>query len=524
MGAAAAVWVLALAGCGSSDEDTSKPWDGRYTAMEEWGDWMDTGPYASCSVASADPCTSSVESFDLSSCKRSTLGALDREGIYRTKLRYELPSEDGLSTLGAGGGGSLRFDANGRPWSVQGYSAVDPQLDGQTFVVTGLKPGTSGLDSTRYTLAGCEAPTPWVLTGCFSFCSGGRPLWSGTFRSERMTWGRAERESSGGLKPVSESRVELGFPVDLYVAKDHAYVVSVNLRGTDGGLSVFDVSDRAHPIFKTSISMAGDNYWNGVWAKGNALYVASADTGVVVFDISNPGAPVFLRNLPGGPAINVHTVLVDGDRLYAMSPSPNAETLIFDVSSPLEPRLLGRHVLGVQGYPHDSFAFGGRLYVSHAQGGYQVADVSDPTRIQRLGGYTFENNYAHHSAVGTIAGQTIAFEGGEQMGAHLRVLKVDDPANIVKIGEFKLRDVASIHNILLKDERLYVAWYHEGVRVLDVSNPTQPRMVAHFNTFRDTDSNRSSGLYEGVIGIRVPGDGYVYAVDDVRGLFIFKEP
>lgn len=526
MDAAIAACVLALAGCGSSDE--SKPWDGSFSALEEHGDWVDTGPYAGCTVVSgtADPCTSSVASFNMTACKLATLGWLDREGIYRATLRYEFPASEWEGPYALPGSGSLRFGADGIPVGIQGYPVSDAQAEAQLLVATSVKPGSGNLGSSRYTFAGCEAPTPRVLTGCFSICASGQSLYRGTFRAERMTWGRGERESSGGLQPVSESKVTLGLPVDIYVAKEHAYVASINRAGVaTGGLTVFDVKDRAHPVLKTSISMPGDTYWNGVWSKGDALYVASAASGVLVFDISNPGAPAFVRNVPGGPALDVHTVLVDGDRLYAMSPQPNAETLIFDVSTPLEPRLLGRHVLsGVPGYPHDAFAYGGRLYVSHGAGGYHVVDVSDPESTRRLGGYTFEGQFAHHSAVGTIGGQTIAFEGGEHLGAHVRVLKVDDPESIVKIGEFKLRDVTSVHNILLQGTRLYVAWYQEGVRVLDVSNPTQPRQVAHFNTFRDTDPASYDGLYEGALGIRVPGDGHVYVVDTIRGLLIFNEP
>ncbi|WP_241758882.1 LVIVD repeat-containing protein [Pyxidicoccus parkwayensis] len=520
--------MLALTGCGSDskDEETPKPWDGSHTALEEYGDWVDTGPYASCSVnwGAADPCAASVEAFDLSGCNRSTLGGLDREGIYRLKIRYPLLG-DTLNVLGYYGiGSSIRFGEEGAPVSLLGYAVSDWQMDSQTLLIQGKRPWSSAPSLfNTYTAVGCEAPTPWVLTGCYAYCSNGHLLYESTFRAERMTWGREERESSGGLRPVSESPVDLGVPVDVYVAKDHAYVVSINGSEVPGGLTVFDVSDRAHPVFKTSISMPGDSYWNGVWSKGDALYIASGASGVIVFDISNPGAPTYVRNVPGGSAIDVHTVLVDGDRLYAMSPSPNAETLIFDVSTPLEPRLLGRHVLGVPGYPHDAFAHGNRLYISHGTGGYQVVDVSDPANVKLLGGYAFDGMFAHHNAVGTFAGQTIAFEGGERLGAHVRVLQVDDPAHIVKIGEFKLRDVTSVHNLILKDQRLYVAWYQEGVRVLDVSNPTQPRQVAHFNTFRDTDPRSGSGMYEGVLGIRVPGDGYVYVVDDVRGLFIFPE-
>ena len=40
----------------------------------------------------------------------------------------------------------------------------------------------------------------------------------------------------------------------------------------------------------------------------------------------------------------------------------------------------------------------------------------------------------------------------------------------------------------------------------------------------DLTVGRTDGLFEGAIGIRVPGDGYVYAVDLARGLLILPEP
>ena len=176
------------------------------------------------------------------------------------------------------------------------------------------------------------------------------------------------------------------------------------------------------------------------------------------------------------------------------------------------------------GYTHDAFAYQGRLYINHWELGYIIADVSNPSEIRQLGKYQYRNQSSHANAVGTIAGRTIAFEGGEGYDTHLRVLDVTHPSHMVKIGEWRLRPQSSIHNMVLVGTRLYIAYYHEGVRVLDVSDPSQPRQIAYFNTFRETDFERGCSLYEGALGMRVPGDGYVYVVDSSRGLLIFREP
>jgi hypothetical protein len=221
---------------------------------------------------------------------------------------------------------------------------------------------------------------------------------------------------------------------------------------------------------------------------------------------------------------------VDGDRMYAQAAGAN-QVLIFDVSKPLEPVLLNRYTVPEDdnglGYPHDSFAYQNRLYINQMGQGYYVLDVSDASNPKPLGSYTYDAaiyNPTHANQVGTFAGHTIAFEGGESMNAHLRVLDVSDPAHIVKIGEYAMRPQTSIHNMVLVGKRLYVAWYAEGLRVLDVSNPTQPKEIAYANTYKDSNEGFSDGLFAGAIGIRVPGDGYVYVVDMSRGLLIFHEP
>ncbi|MCP3142942.1 LVIVD repeat-containing protein [Pyxidicoccus xibeiensis] len=521
------------AGTPPPEDAGTLPWDGGYTVLEERGDNAeDPGVLAPCAFlppVGTTPATCAEPSqFDLSACNLASLGSVPGDGIYQVRLRQEVPLEDG----GTGGVTSHMYTqlrSDGGTTTLNGMPVGSKQQDAQSLFL-GMTLQRPNGSVNRYALAGCESPEPGRFTGCLAICANGRVRTSATFEALRLTWEGREPESSGGLQRVSESYVAQGLPVDVYVAREHAYVVSINFYnrpGKDGGLSVFDVKDRSKPVLKKVISLPGDNYWNGVWAKGNALYVASADSGVVVFDISNPADPVLLRSLPGGAPLDVHTVLVEGDRLYGMSFAPTGETLVFDVSNPLEPVLRQRihFPAGMLGdVPHDAFAHGDRLYLNHTTGGYFVLDVANLEDVKLLGTYPYANGYSHHSAVGTFAGRTIAFEGSEGPGSHLRILDVTDPAHIVKIGEFQLRSAPalSIHNMLLVGQRLYVAWYQEGVRVLDVSNPTQPRQVAHYNTFRETDPERSDDMYEGAVGIRVPGDGYVYVVDTSRGLLIFN--
>lgn len=535
---ALAVLLLSAWGLGCHDDTSNGPdggapdsggeWDGPYVPLDEHGDNIDTGPFAACPVLTADDAGTPIacgsrEAFDLSTCNRSTLSQLSPDAVYMALQRA-----NGTSFFGFGYSG-IKVSTSGGPESINSYPLTQKQVDAQNFYVAGLRTLNDG-GTTLYAFAGCEAQSPQHFVGCYQTCTnGGARRTSGSFDGARLQ--RVSEPESSGISLVSESAVALGLPVDVYVTKDHAYVVSLSLAPSPpvGGLTVFDVSDKAHPVLRKVVTLAGDTYWNSVWAKDNALYIGSGNHGVIVYDISNPEDPQFVRSVPGD-TFDVHTLYVDGNRLYAQAAGANQE-LIFDVSNPLNPVLLTRYTVPADdnglGYPHDAFAYQNRLYINQMGQGYYVLDVTDGANPKPLGSYTYDAdiyNPTHANQVGTFAGRTIAFEGGEEINAHLRVLDVTDPAHIVKIGEYKMRPQTSIHNMILKDRRLYVAWYAEGLRVLDVSNPTQPKEMAYFNTFRDVDLNRSGALFVGAIGIRVPGDGYVYLVDITRGLLIFREP
>jgi hypothetical protein len=492
------------------DASTGYEWDGGYVPLEETGNpWTDTGPYAPCTftVAAGGTCTG-FSTFDLSACDRESLANADDPGHYVLNTRSNRsPPVFSAAILRLGSDGATPY-LNHRP--VTGQAS-----DGNARFYSISYTTATGIPFTKM-IATCQAPRAPEFTGCTATCRNGKLVGTETFESVRMKWREGEAEASG-LELVSESHVDIGYPVDVYVTQGHAYVVSATLVSSmPGGLTVFDVRNPSAPVKVKTVQLENDTDWNGVWAKGNALYVASFTRGVLVFDISDPADPRLLRHLPTTSSpINVHTLFGEGNRLYAAAPGLGA--LLFDVTTPTEPVELGRYPSA----PHDMFAMGDRLYISGGPG-YLVADMSNPADIRPLGTFNYPLHYPHQSVVGTFGGRTIAFEGGEGHGEHLRVLDVTDPANIVKIGWFQLRPSMSIHNMVLVGKKLYLTWYQEGVRVLDVSNPTQPTQVAYYNTFRDSDTYPGEYL-PGAMGIRVPGDGYIYVVDTQRGLLLLRE-
>jgi hypothetical protein len=380
---------------------------------------------------------------------------------------------------------------------------------------------TTGGRRIRLAYAGCEAPSADALRGAFVRCTDGVKTREGTFEAKRLRRLAGETEAQN-LRLLGE----IGFPgattADVFVAGSRAYVALF-----ESGARIVDVGDPSRPKLLARISSSGD-YWNALWVKDQVLYLASAEEGVVFYDVADPEAPVRLGSLPD-PPVDVHTLFLDGNTLYAMSPGPSGETLLFDVSNAAAPALLSRFQAAganplASRFPHDASALDGRLYVNHWASGLVVANVRDPSNPTEIGRFTYPVATSHASQVGVLGGRTIVFEGGESWGAHLRILDASDPAHIAQIGAVSLRPEVSIHNLALRGNRLYVAWYQDGLRVFDVSEPASPNQIGYYNTWREDDPGAGRSFYEGAIGIRVPGDGHVYLADTARGLLIFAEP
>ncbi|AKF79944.1 hypothetical protein MFUL124B02_07330 [Myxococcus fulvus 124B02] len=508
-----AAMTLALMACGK-DKPDPEPQPPVSDADE--GDWEDTGPFATCGVDAASNACGSLGSFDITGCTPGQLTSLDPDGVYTIHVRARTPRYGNTYAFSSQ---SMRLADSGDQYA--GGLPLDTRQVHAGGVVFASGSFTSGTTSRRRSFIGCQSPAPNRLQGCYVDCINGRLESEGTFDAWKVTPREGEPVSSG-LELLSETAVSAGLAADVYVTKGHAYVVSLY-----GGLFVYDVSDPANPRLTRNIRRANDNYWNGVWAKDDALYIASDSRGVIVFDISTPGEPLEVRAM-GTARTNVHTVFVEGNRLFAASPAPTGEVLVYDISQPLDPQLTGTFqatgFTAATSYgPHDMFAFEGRLYVNFWRAGYVIASLQDDAAPKQLGAYRYEHSNSHASAVARYGERLIAFEGGEDWGAHLRVLDVTDAANPQRIGEYRRRQQVSIHNMVLSGTKLYVAWYHEGVRVLDVSTPESPREVAHYNTFRPDDPMRGESFYDGAIGMRVPGDGFIYAVDTSRGLLILRE-
>ena len=127
------------------------------------------------------------------------------------------------------------------------------------------------------------------------------------------------------------------------------------------------------------------------------------------------------------------------------------------------------------------------------------------------------------------AGETVTVEAASEFvgWGFLRFYDISDPANPVQIATFATEntfnpDVAtegvwSVHNPEVRGSTLYASWYSDGVRVIDISDPANPRESAFW---------AGEGAPEGAppvdIWSVVPHRDLVVASDRDFGLYILK--
>lgn len=410
----------------------------------------------------------------------------------------------------------LGFHVTGWP---DGTYAVNPHTldryqtwsDG-TYLLAHYDERRDGVETTTQATAYCLRSTGELAAAFASDTEGGSYLMVGT------RFDRAEPDAEG-LELVGRSNQNSGFiaGVELAVDGDELYLAGYP------GLVTFDVHDPAHPI----VDAATTEKWSLndvaiVHGDGKiAAYVSSTLPGaaVEVYDVTNPKSLHLAARTE-----YAHTLTLRNNEMYFATYTTRIP--IYDVTHPLAPvPQAATTVPVVTSGVHDMWLDGTTFYTANLYDGLYVFDtaasLAHPTLLGRV-----PSGVSHSTLVGTAGGRRIVLHSGEgwlgdQM-AYLQILDGDpsSPTFLTELAHYAVDPRIGIHNYQLVGDRLYIAYYQAGVRVVDLADPTHPREVAHYTTWPvDALGNPFDGAY----GIQVRGD-LIYVADSNQGLLILRDP
>lgn len=265
------------------------------------------------------------------------------------------------------------------------------------------------------------------------------------------------------------------------------------------GLEVVDISNRHQPYRVGGIFQGGSD---AVALAPGWAYVGARDA-IHAIDVSDPSEPR-RASVFESPGV-IDDLAISGSRLYAAA--EDAGLLTLDISNPSQPRFL--HRLPLSGIAHRIKAAGSRIYVASFNlsggGALQVVDGSDPTRPQEMGVYRVSNVPDGME----LAGNHVLLV----QGSVLEVIDVSDPKMPVLRGTLATGGIGAA--IAWNERHAFFTLPTEepqGVAVVDLGDPAQPRVVGSFLTAGHEFS-----------GLAASGAG-VFVADGTRGLQILEMP
>jgi len=255
---------------------------------------------------------------------------------------------------------------------------------------------------------------------------------------------------------------------------------------------------------------------------GSLLY-AVCDQGassLQIWDLSTlPDPPVILYD-DDEFVERAHNVFVDDATLTLYLASAkrvglNTPLLALDVTNPSQPTQLVDLAPWIGGC-HDLFAWNDTVWINGG-GVVRVVDMNPtPHLLGSLDDYPFQGG--NHSGWWVPEDDIYVF-ADETHGSPLKVVDVADITDmqVVSLLSSETAPDAIPHNLMIRDQFVFVSYYHDGLQVFDISNPDQPVKVAWFDTFAPNHHNGFAGAWG--VHSALPS-GRVLISDVQRGLFV----
>jgi hypothetical protein len=470
--------------------------------------------------------------FTLTATSEGVSSEVELEVVENPIRRLEMEGPDGPLTVGDPGRFSARpLDGSGGPvsdapveWSVKGPDgemSESAHVEDGVFVAEedGLYRVTATVGSHSSTVEVAAEP-----------------------RSPRRPMERV------GLGPVPDRTTS-----DLWVfegtdGRDYAYT-GTHAEGAGGNVMyAWDVTDPSEPTLTDSVVVDARVVNDVKINETRELAVITREgasnrrNGIVILDIRTPAHPTVVTSFTENLTAGVHNVWIEGDIVYAVNDGTRALHII-DISDPRNPEQVGRwQIENEDRYLHDVTVRDGLAYLSYWNDGLVILDVgagiaggtaTEPKEVSRyvyrgeFGSETYGNT--HHA----IPYGDYVFVGDEIFGCeecvngprgYVHVIDVSDIENPKEVAWYRVPE-AGTHNLWVEDDRLYVAHYQGGLRVVDISGELRGNLYAQGREIGwfMTDASEGDGVFRPNAAMAwgpQPYEGNIFVSDMNAGLVV----
>jgi hypothetical protein len=266
--------------------------------------------------------------------------------------------------------------------------------------------------------------------------------------------------------------------------------------GAFGAVYFWDVTNPASPVLTDSVVVDARTTNDVKVSEDGEVCVISREgasnrrNGIVILDCTDPRDVEILSTFDDQLTGGVHNLFIYEDHVYAVNNGVRFD--VINIEDPRNPHRVGRFELDTPGHAiHDVWIVDGIAYTSNWDDGVVVIDVgggdrggspSNPLEIARfadVGGATHAA-FPYRSPEGRtyiFMGDEIGrpgFDGQdtdrtpEFMAGYVHIVDFTDPEDPEEVARYEVPEAGS-HNLWIEDDRLYVAFYNGGLRVVDIS-------------------------------------------------------
>ena len=280
--------------------------------------------------------------------------------------------------------------------------------------------------------------------------------------------------------------------------------------------------------------------------------------GLAIYDVAKPAEPKLISKWTTHGR-GVHRYDFDGRYAYI---SPTVEgyvgniVMILDLADPTQPQEVGRWWIpgqwasGGEEYPWDDWVpprchhplrVGDRLYVSYWHHGFFILDIADMSHPKLVSSANTSASFPHptHTCLvmpEPLKGRKVMIVADEDVAklypaapAFTWIYDITKENFPVPISSFQVEGIDEdgapqqpMTGCHQPSERfngtlLPFAWFAQGLRILDVADPFQPREVAYYEPDPPAGFERSSAN-----DVTIDDRGVIYLIDRQRGVDIIE--
>tara|TARA_B100000902_G_scaffold344206_1_gene349447 strand:- start:22537 stop:23898 length:1362 start_codon:yes stop_codon:yes gene_type:complete len=321
---------------------------------------------------------------------------------------------------------------------------------------------------------------------------------------------------------------------------NECWALTINNReiaiiGSTAGTHFFDITDPQNSIEVAFVS--GGSTGSGIIHRDyhdyNEYLYAVCDEGntstLQIIDISNLPNSVSIVYDSDSLFQRAHNIFIDTAtaKLYAcavkhINPVSYTAMDIYSLSNPISPNLI--YTYNEVGHVHDAYVRNDTAFLNCGNDGLRIVDFHyldfsggiEPVELASLNSYP-DAGY-NHSGWLSENGNIYAMQD-ENHGFDVKILDVSDFNNITVISNFNsgTNPQCMAHNGIIKDELLYISYYHDGLRIFDISDPYNPTQVSYYDTYLPNSYNSYKGAW-GVYPFLPSGN--IIVSDMQTGLYI----